>query len=107
MSSEVDPDFSEPIKNVTVPVGREAILSCLVTDLGHFKVFAQRYFFFVVLYCMFFKSLNIKNNLLFTIKKLVIIGNIVSTVFSYNLIYASRNTILSEKYFLQKPCRFH
>jgi hypothetical protein len=33
-----DPDFRHPIKNVTVPVGREAILACQVTDLGHYKV---------------------------------------------------------------------
>ncbi|XP_021934442.1 lachesin-like [Zootermopsis nevadensis] len=38
LTSDVDPDFNEPIKNVTVPVGREAILSCLVTELGHYKV---------------------------------------------------------------------
>ncbi|EEZ99076.2 lachesin isoform X1 [Tribolium castaneum] len=32
------PDFAGPIKNVTVPIGREAVLSCSVTDLGHYKV---------------------------------------------------------------------
>nr|CAD7426465.1 unnamed protein product [Timema monikensis] len=36
-ASDVDPDFSEPIRNVTVPVGREAVLSCSVTELGHYK----------------------------------------------------------------------
>lgn len=36
--NDIDPDFSEAITNVTVPVGREAVLSCSVTDLGHFKV---------------------------------------------------------------------
>jgi hypothetical protein len=38
LASDVDPDFNEPIKNVTVPVGREAVLSCLVTELGQYKV---------------------------------------------------------------------
>ncbi|XP_059489055.1 lachesin-like isoform X2 [Neocloeon triangulifer] len=33
-----DPDFRHAIKNVTVPVGREAILACSVTELGHYKV---------------------------------------------------------------------
>ncbi|XP_022905097.1 neurotrimin-like [Onthophagus taurus] len=33
-----NPKFSEPIFNVTVPVGREAILKCLVEDLGAYKV---------------------------------------------------------------------
>ncbi|XP_055388080.1 limbic system-associated membrane protein [Condylostylus longicornis] len=33
-----DPKFSEPIANVTVAVGREAVLTCLVQDLGSFKV---------------------------------------------------------------------
>ncbi|XP_063912148.1 neurotrimin-like isoform X2 [Zophobas morio] len=33
-----NPKFSAPITNVTVPVGREAILSCLVEDLGGYKV---------------------------------------------------------------------
>lgn len=32
------PDFMGPIQNVTVAIGREAILSCSVTELGHYKV---------------------------------------------------------------------
>ncbi|XP_011636719.1 zwei Ig domain protein zig-8-like isoform X1 [Pogonomyrmex barbatus] len=34
----VDPKFKEPIANVTAPVGREAILSCVVQDLAGYKV---------------------------------------------------------------------
>ncbi|XP_043270161.1 neurotrimin-like isoform X2 [Venturia canescens] len=34
----VEPNFKEPIKNETVPVGREAILACLVQDLAVYKV---------------------------------------------------------------------
>ncbi|XP_071643521.1 limbic system-associated membrane protein isoform X2 [Temnothorax longispinosus] len=34
----VDPKFKEPITNVTAPVGREAILSCVVQDLAGYKV---------------------------------------------------------------------
>ncbi|XP_043666442.1 neurotrimin-like isoform X2 [Vespula pensylvanica] len=34
----VDPNFKEPIANVTAPVGREAILSCVVQDLAGYKV---------------------------------------------------------------------
>lgn len=33
-----DPKFKEPITNVTAPVGREAILSCVVQDLAGYKV---------------------------------------------------------------------
>ncbi|XP_046400586.1 lachesin-like [Ischnura elegans] len=33
-----EPDFIETIKNVTVAVGREAILSCSVTELDNYKV---------------------------------------------------------------------
>lgn len=33
-----DPKFSHPIVNVTVAVGREAILECVVEDLAAFKV---------------------------------------------------------------------
>ncbi|GAB0090667.1 Immunoglobulin-like domain [Sergentomyia squamirostris] len=33
-----EPDFTEPIENITVPVGREAILSCSVQNLGGYKV---------------------------------------------------------------------
>ncbi|XP_021944336.2 lachesin [Folsomia candida] len=33
-----EPDFVGNIKNVTVPAGREAILSCSVSNLGKFKV---------------------------------------------------------------------
>lgn len=32
------PQFAGPIENVTVPLGREAVLSCTVTQLGHYKV---------------------------------------------------------------------
>ncbi|XP_044726927.1 neurotrimin-like [Chrysoperla carnea] len=32
------PKFGEQISNITVPVGREAILTCVVDDLGAFKV---------------------------------------------------------------------
>ncbi|XP_031773307.1 neurotrimin-like isoform X2 [Apis florea] len=34
----IDPNFKEPIANVTAPVGREAILSCVVQDLAEYKV---------------------------------------------------------------------
>ncbi|KAK0179035.1 hypothetical protein PV327_007861 [Microctonus hyperodae] len=33
-----DPNFKEGIANFTVSVGREAILSCIVQDLGAYKV---------------------------------------------------------------------
>ncbi|KAJ6649927.1 Opioid-binding protein/cell adhesion molecule like [Pseudolycoriella hygida] len=33
-----DPNFSSPIQNVTVPLGREAVLTCVVHDLVAFKV---------------------------------------------------------------------
>lgn len=33
-----DPKFGEPIANMTVAVGREAILACQVKDLGPYKV---------------------------------------------------------------------
>lgn len=36
--TDADPDFTGPIQNVTVAVGREAVLSCSVTDLGQYKV---------------------------------------------------------------------
>ncbi|CAG9827642.1 unnamed protein product [Diabrotica balteata] len=35
--SNETPQFSGPIQNVTVALGREAVLSCTVTDLGHYK----------------------------------------------------------------------
>ncbi|XP_046677770.1 lachesin-like [Homalodisca vitripennis] len=35
---EEDPDFNGPIKNVTVALGREAILICPTTDLGTYRV---------------------------------------------------------------------
>ncbi|XP_012261483.3 opioid-binding protein/cell adhesion molecule homolog isoform X2 [Athalia rosae] len=34
----IEPNFKEPITNVTAPVGREAILACIVKDLGVYKV---------------------------------------------------------------------
>lgn len=35
---EADPEFSGPINNVTVALGREAILVCPVTELWQYKV---------------------------------------------------------------------
>lgn len=32
------PKFGEPISNVTIPVGREATLTCVVEDLATYKV---------------------------------------------------------------------
>ncbi|XP_033173543.1 lachesin isoform X2 [Drosophila mauritiana] len=34
----VDPKFSSPIVNMTAPVGRDAFLTCVVQDLGPYKV---------------------------------------------------------------------
>uniref|UniRef100_A0A182P7Q9 Ig-like domain-containing protein n=1 Tax=Anopheles epiroticus TaxID=199890 RepID=A0A182P7Q9_9DIPT len=34
----VDPKFSAPIANVTVPVGREGVMTCTVHDLYKYKV---------------------------------------------------------------------
>ncbi|XP_074034834.1 lachesin [Leptinotarsa decemlineata] len=36
--STESPQFSGPIRNVTVALGREAVLSCSVSNLGHYKV---------------------------------------------------------------------
>lgn len=33
-----EPKFVEPIPNVTVPVGRDASLPCVVENLGTYKV---------------------------------------------------------------------
>lgn len=38
VSLSTDPKFSAPIANVTAAVGREAILTCQVIDLGSYKV---------------------------------------------------------------------
>lgn len=32
------PKFSEGISNMTIPVGREAVLTCVVEDLSNYKV---------------------------------------------------------------------
>nr|XP_022903955.1 lachesin-like isoform X1 [Onthophagus taurus] len=33
-----DPDFLLPMENITVPIGKEATLSCMVNNLGRYKV---------------------------------------------------------------------
>lgn len=38
MGGRGEPEFGEPIKNVTVALGREAQLSCIVDNLGNYKV---------------------------------------------------------------------
>ncbi|XP_050719643.1 lachesin-like [Eriocheir sinensis] len=37
-TSEPEPEFGDVIKNVTVALGREAVLSCIVDNLGDYKV---------------------------------------------------------------------
>lgn len=38
---DAEPDFLGPIENVTVPLGREAVLTCSVSDIGDYKVRAK------------------------------------------------------------------
>ncbi|CAH2267264.1 jg14731 [Pararge aegeria aegeria] len=35
---DVEPNFVGPIENVTVALGREAVLTCSVSDIGDYKV---------------------------------------------------------------------
>lgn len=35
----LEPEFAEPIPNVTIPVGRDVSLPCVVSNLGNYKVF--------------------------------------------------------------------
>lgn len=35
---EAEPEFAEPINNVTVAIGRDAHLSCTVENLGTYRV---------------------------------------------------------------------
>lgn len=44
---DAEPDFAGPIQNVTVALGREAVLTCSVTDLGDYKVTHFIHFTFV------------------------------------------------------------
>lgn len=37
--SLLEPEFAEPIPNVTIPVGRDVSLPCVVSNLGNYKVF--------------------------------------------------------------------
>lgn len=51
---DAEPDFAGPIQNVTVALGREAVLTCSVTDLGDYKV--THYFIqFTFLMCTFYQ----------------------------------------------------
>lgn len=69
-TSEPEPEFGDVIKNVTVALGREAILSCIVDNLGDYKVsvmicisvcfcvcFSLVVFFFLFHLILFFISL--------------------------------------------------
>lgn len=37
------PKFGEPLQNITVPVGREALLSCVVDNLQTYKVIESHF----------------------------------------------------------------
>lgn len=44
------PMFAEPIPNVTVPLGRDVSLPCVVENLGNYKVIkSKNVFFFIIL----------------------------------------------------------
>lgn len=43
-----EPRFAQPIPNVTVAVGRDANLPCVVESLGTYKVIS----FFVIILCI-------------------------------------------------------
>lgn len=45
LNSEV-PTFAKEIENATVPVGREATLSCVIYNLGNFKVSSMQFSYF-------------------------------------------------------------
>lgn len=47
-----DPKFSFPIVNVTASVGREAFLTCVVQDLGSFKVSTKIYAIKFITFCI-------------------------------------------------------
>jgi len=52
VSHFTDPKFAEPIVNVTIPVGREAILICVVDDLSGFKVKSCDIYIRILLYLL-------------------------------------------------------
>jgi hypothetical protein len=39
--NNLEPSFLMPIDNITVPVGRDATLNCVVQNLGNYKVFIE------------------------------------------------------------------
>ncbi|MPC73753.1 hypothetical protein E2C01_068090 [Portunus trituberculatus] len=38
IGASAQPDFARPLNNVSVPVGRDATFSCVVSDLGGYRV---------------------------------------------------------------------
>lgn len=62
---EAEPEFSEPIQNVTVAIGRDAQLSCTVENLGTYRVsyyFINKYYLFYSFFL--FNDLYVKLNFL-------------------------------------------
>lgn len=37
-NSDDEPYFAQPLENISVPIGREATLSCIVNNLGNYKI---------------------------------------------------------------------
>lgn len=56
VNADKEPEFKAPIENITVPLGREAVLKCLVTDLGNYKVI----FFFRLMFNSVFEIAGIR-----------------------------------------------
>ncbi|KAH8038278.1 hypothetical protein HPB51_000438 [Rhipicephalus microplus] len=38
-TSQTEPEFAEPIQNITVPAGRKVTLACVVENLNNYRVF--------------------------------------------------------------------
>ncbi|EEC12553.1 hypothetical protein IscW_ISCW009562 [Ixodes scapularis] len=36
--SQTEPEFAEPIQNITVPAGRKVTLACVVDNLNNYRV---------------------------------------------------------------------
>ena len=46
-SSVIEPEFADDISNITVSMGKEAVLQCIVYQLGSYKVKMQSQIYYI------------------------------------------------------------
>lgn len=63
------PKFGEPLQNITIPVGREALLSCVVDNLQTYKVIETQFLCYFCAFCFYHFRLSLLFRYVFYVRR--------------------------------------